>query len=75
MAKKESGHLSKSAGETYLDPTKFTEFGPEPKDTEDLDDAKAARYAADCSLREHYSNIGHRNSTDAKNIKQIQGAR
>jgi len=72
---KESGHLSKSKAETYPDVTKFTDFGPEPKDTEDVDDAKAARYAADCSLREHLSNIGHRTNTDAKNIKQIQGGR
>ena len=67
----ESRHLSKSKAETYPDVTKFTDFGPGPADTENADDAKAARYAADCSLREHYSNINHRSNTDAKNIAQV----
>jgi len=75
MAKQESLHLQKSAAETYPEVTKFSDFGPEPQDAEDLDDSKAARYAADCSLRENFSNINHRNNTDAKNIKQIQGGR
>ena len=73
---KESGHLQKNAAETYPDVTKFADFGTEPQgNTEDADDATRGRYAADCSVREHFSNINHRNNTDAKNIKQIQGGR
>jgi len=61
--------------ETYPDITKFNDFGSEPKDTESLDDAKATRYAADCALREHFSNINHSNNTDAKNITFQRGGK
>ena len=70
---KESRHLAKGKAEQYPDPTKFDDFGPMPKDEDDADDHKAARYAADAELKAHFSNINHRTNRDARNIAQVQG--
>ena len=51
-----SRQFQKGPGETYPDVTRFDDFGPEPRDTENTDSAPAARYAADCHTRQVQQN-------------------